>query len=44
MKNGSDNRIKGPKKENVNVIGLLKVMNVYLRGSEKSQTFIIIVP
>ena len=37
MKNGSDNRIKGPKKENVNVIGLMKVMNVYLRGSEKSK-------
>ena len=36
-KNGSDNRIKGPKKENVNVIGLMKVMNVYLRGSEKSK-------
>ena len=36
MKNGSDNRIKGPKKENVNVIGLMKVMNVYLRGSEKA--------
>jgi hypothetical protein len=37
MKNGSDNRIKGPKKENVNVIGLMKVMNVYLRDSEKSK-------
>ena len=37
MKNGSDNKIKGPKKENVNVIGLMKVMNVYLRGSEKSK-------
>ena len=37
MMNGSDNRIKGPKKENVNVIGLMKVMNVYLRGSEKSK-------
>jgi len=37
LKNGSDNRIKGPKKENVNVIGLMKVMNVYLRGSEKSK-------
>ena len=37
MKNGSDNRIKGLKKENVNVIGLMKVMNVYLRGSEKSK-------
>ena len=36
-KNGSDNRIKGPKNENVNVIGLMKVMNVYLRGSEKSK-------
>ena len=35
---GSDNRIKGEKKEeNVNVIGLMKVMNVYLRGSEKSK-------
>jgi len=30
---GSDNRIKGEKKEeNVNVIGLVKVMNKYLRG------------
>ena len=37
MKNGSDNRINGLKKENVNVIGLMKVMNVYLRGSEKSK-------
>ncbi len=37
MKNGSDNRIKGSKKENVNVIGLMKVMNVYLRGSEKDK-------
>ena len=37
MKNGSDNKIKGPKKENVNVIGLMKVMNIYLRGSEKSK-------
>ena len=37
MKNGSDNRIKGPMKENVNVIGLMKVMNEYLRGSEKSK-------
>ena len=36
-KNGSDNRIKGPKNENVNVIGLMKVMSVYLRGSEKSK-------
>ena len=35
--NGSDNRIKGPMKENVNVIGLMKVMNEYLRGSEKSK-------
>ena len=25
MKNGSDNRIKGPKKENVNVIGLMNI-------------------
>ena len=37
MKNGSDNRIKGPREENVNVIGLMKVMNEYLRGSEKSK-------
>ena len=36
-KNGSDNRIKGPKNENVNVIGLMKVMKEYLRGSEKSK-------
>jgi len=38
-KNGSDNRIsiKGKKKENVNVIGLVKVMSVYLRGTEKSK-------
>ena len=35
---GSDNRIKGSKKEeNVNVIGLVKVMNKYLRGTEKSK-------
>ena len=35
---GSDNRIKGSKKEeNVNVIGLIKVMNKYLRGTEKSK-------
>ena len=35
---GSDNRIKGEKKEeNVNVIGLVKVMNNYLRGTEKSK-------
>jgi len=35
---GSDNRIKGGKpEENVNVIGLVKVMNKYLRGSEKSK-------
>jgi len=34
---GSDNRIKGPKNENVNVIGLMKVMNEYLRGTEKSK-------
>ena len=35
---GSDNRIKGQKKEeNVNVIGLVKVMNNYLRGTEKSK-------
>ena len=35
---GSDNRIKGKKKEeNVNVIGLVKVMNKYLRGTEKSK-------
>jgi len=35
---GSDNRIKGGKpEENVNVIGLVKVMNKYLRGTEKSK-------
>jgi glutaredoxin-related protein len=35
---GSDNRIKGKKKEeNVNVIGLEKVMNKYLKGTEKSK-------
>ena len=35
---GSDNRIKGQKKEeNVSVIGLVKVMNNYLRGTEKSK-------
>ena len=35
---GSDNRIKGEKKEeNVNVIGLEKVMNKYLKGTEKSK-------
>jgi hypothetical protein len=35
---GSDNRIKGSKKEeNVNVIGLVKVMNKYLKGTEKSK-------
>ena len=35
---GSDNRIKGSKKEeNVNVIGLEKVMNKYLKGTEKSK-------
>jgi len=35
---GSDNRIKGEKKEeNVNVIGLVKVMMNYLRGTEKSK-------
>jgi len=34
----SDNRIKGGKKEeNVNVIGLVKVMNKYLKGTEKSK-------
>jgi hypothetical protein len=34
----SDNRIKGSKKEeNVNVIGLERVMNKYLRGTEKSK-------
>jgi len=33
---GSDNRIKGGKpEENVNVIGLVRVMNKYLRGTEK---------
>ena len=34
---GSDNRIKGSMNENVNVIGLMKVMNEYLRGTEKSK-------
>ena len=35
---GSDNRIKGGKpEENVNVIGLEKVMNKYLKGTEKSK-------
>ena len=35
---GSDNRIKGGKpEENVNVIGVVKVMNKYLRGTEKSK-------
>ena len=35
---GSDNRIKGVKpEENVNVIGLEKVMNRYLKGTEKSK-------
>ena len=35
---GSDNRIKGRKpEENVNVIGLEKVMNRYLKGTEKSK-------
>ena len=35
---GSDNRIKGVKpEENVNVIGLEKVMNKYLKGTEKSK-------
>ena len=35
---GSDNRIKGEKKEeNVNVIGLEKVMNKYLKDTEKSK-------
>ena len=35
---GSDNRIKGGKpEENVNVIGLEKVMNEYLKGTEKSK-------
>jgi len=35
---GSDNRIKGKKKEeNVNVIGLVKVMNKYLKGTEKNK-------
>ena len=34
----SDNRIKGEKKEeNVNVIGLERVMNKYLKGTEKSK-------
>jgi len=33
----SDNKIKGPMNENVNVIGLVKVMNKYLRGTEKSK-------
>jgi len=35
---GSDNRIKGGmQEENVNVIGLVKVMNKYLKGTEKSK-------
>ena len=35
---GSDNRIKGVKpEENVNVIGLEKVMSKYLKGTEKSK-------
>ena len=35
---GSDNRIKGEKpEENVNVIGLEKVMSKYLKGTEKSK-------
>ena len=35
---GSDNRIKGEKpEENVNVIGLVKVKDKYLRGTEKSK-------
>ena len=34
---GSDNRIKGSMNENVNVIGLMKVMNEYLKGTEKSK-------
>ena len=35
---GSDNRIKGGKpEENVNVIGLEKVMSKYLKGTEKSK-------
>ena len=35
---GSDNRIKGGKpEENVSVIGLEKVMNKYLKGTEKSK-------
>ena len=35
---GSDNRIKGEKpEENVNVIGLAKVKDKYLRGTEKSK-------
>ena len=35
---GSDNRIKGEKKEeNVSVIGLEKVMSKYLKGTEKSK-------
>ena len=37
-RNDSDNRIKGGKpEENVNVIGLEKVMNKYLKGTEKSK-------
>ena len=38
-KHRHDNKIsiKNEKKENVNVIGLMKVMNVYLRGTEKSK-------
>jgi len=37
LKPRRDNILKKDKKENVNVIGLMKVMNVYLRGSEKSK-------
>jgi len=40
---GSDNRIKGEKpEENVNVIGLVKVKDKYLRGTERSKLIIII--
>ena len=37
LKPRRDNILKKDKKENVNVIGLMKVMSVYLRGSEKSK-------
>ena len=37
LKPRRDNILKKDKKENVNVIGLMKVMNKYLRGTEKSK-------